>query len=451
MEHVFDILIVGGGISGTLMAERLITKYPGKSIALLNRERQLGGRILTYEGQYGHQLELGAMRIPEANRLTLALCHRLGLELEPFIGGVSPCNTYLFNQSALIHTNKLYTDIISQSLTRFCSTGNDNLTPILALYQKMFFKLSSLGIVFSKLSFREWVEIVINPHDQALFWDLLGYDYLKFPDVSALSCLLHSSNHDEYHSSFYHIKGGMQRLVSTLLNNFLARTGNLLKSDTVEKIEYSDSTYVLSTNLGQTYKSKTLTLAIPPVALLEIHKRNPFLNGKQLGCVEAIGHYSSVKTYALLPFLEGLNAQQISSGFFRTNLSIRQGHWQPCQKPGIDRSLMILAEYRNQALSHSKNTVFSTEVEWARISSDLNMITKSLIPQPRELVRHDWTQHQSGIAAHYWRKAYNPNSVLQLLNSPNTSCWLVGEAFSCQHGWIEGAIASVNNVVELIN
>ena len=99
MDHVFDIFIVGGGISGTLMAERLITKYPGKSIALLNRERQLGGRILTYEGKHGHQLELGAMRIPEANRLTMALCHRLGLDLAPFIGGISPCNTYLFNRS----------------------------------------------------------------------------------------------------------------------------------------------------------------------------------------------------------------------------------------------------------------------------------------------------------------------------------------------------------------
>ena len=79
MEHVFDILIVGGGISGTLIAEQLITKFPCKSLALLNRERQLGGRILTYESKYGYQLELGAMRIPEANRLTLALCHRLGL------------------------------------------------------------------------------------------------------------------------------------------------------------------------------------------------------------------------------------------------------------------------------------------------------------------------------------------------------------------------------------
>ena len=157
MDYIFDISIVGGGISGTLMAERLMTKYPGKSIALLNRERQLGGRILTYQGKYGHQLELGAMRIPEANHLTLSLCHRLGLELDPFIGGISPCNTYLFNRSILTHTNKTYTDIIFRSLMRFCSTGNDNWPSIQALYQDMFSKLSSLGVVFSKLSFREWV------------------------------------------------------------------------------------------------------------------------------------------------------------------------------------------------------------------------------------------------------------------------------------------------------
>ena len=451
MDYIFDISIVGGGISGTLMAERLMAKYPGKSIALLNRERQLGGRILTYQGKYGHQLELGAMRIPEANHLTLSLCHRLGLELDPFIGGISPCNTYLFNRSILTHTNKTYTDIIFRSLMRFCSTGNDNWPSIQALYQDMFSKLSSLGVVFSKLSFREWVEIVIDPHDQALFWDSLGYDYLKRPDVSALSCLVHSSNHDEYHSSFYQIKGGMQRLVSTLLNNFLEQGGILLNSDTVEKIEYFESTYVLSTNLGQTYRSKTLILAIPPVALLEIHRRSPFLNGNQLLCTEAIGHYSSVKTYALLPFLDGLNQQQRTSGFFRTNLSIRQGHWQPCQKPGIDRSLMILAEYRNQSLNHSKTSELSSEIAWARISSDLRAITKREIPQPWELVRHDWTDHQSGLAAHYWRKAYNPRDVLQSLHDANTSCWLVGEAFSCQQGWIEGAIASVNDVVELIN
>ena len=450
MDNVLDILIVGGGISGTLISELLINKYPEKSISLLNRERQLGGRILTYEGEYGHQLELGAMRIPETNTLTISLCHRLGLELDPFVGGISPLNTFILNRSLLSNKNKTYTDIIFQSLIKFCSIQNYKLTSFQALYQAMYSRLESLGFVFSTLSFREWVEIVIAPCDQALFWDLLGYDYLKSSDVSALSCLSRSSKHDEYHSCFYQIKGGMQRLVSSLSNNFLQKGGILLDPDVVKSIEYSDQIYVVSTCAGHIYKAKTLILAIPPVALLEIHQRSAFLSINQLLCTEAIGHYSSVKSYALLPFLEGLNLQQRTSGFFRTNLSIRQGHWHPCRSPANDRSLMILAEYRNQSLNDIKKTELSSGLEWARISSDLNLITQHEVPHPLEFVRHDWSMHQSGVAAHYWRKSYNSKSVLQSLNESNRSCWLVGEAFSYQHGWIEGAISSVNNVVDLI-
>lgn len=73
-------VIVGAGIAGLWIADRLVTAgVPGKSITILEKYDYDGGRILTATGGY----EIGAGRIHESHRLTNALVDRFGLTRGP--------------------------------------------------------------------------------------------------------------------------------------------------------------------------------------------------------------------------------------------------------------------------------------------------------------------------------------------------------------------------------
>ena len=80
------VLIVGGGVSGLYLSLLLSRQANTFDVLLLNRERSVGGRLLSYKSIKGEILEMGAMRIPSHHRHTLALCSDLGLKLSLFNG-----------------------------------------------------------------------------------------------------------------------------------------------------------------------------------------------------------------------------------------------------------------------------------------------------------------------------------------------------------------------------
>lgn len=451
-DFIVDILIVGGGISGTLLAEQLVDRKDMK-VSLINRETHVGGRLLTYRGKNGHLLELGAMRIPEGNKHTLSLCKRLGLSLVPFVGGVSQCNSFILQDGGDYSTGYdnayPYTELLNRGISQFCGLEQLKDIPPEWLYLKMAMKLDALGVAFNQMSLKEWVEIILDRSSQRLFWDLLGYDYLHRDDVSAIACLK-KSGHNEHTSQFFQVANGMQTIAHTLAERFVSAGGSLHTGEMVQSIEHFENGFLLKTNLNRNHQCRFLVLAIAPNAILSIHRLKPFLDANQQTALESIGSYSSTKTYAHLPGLRGVSKEQLRSGFFRTNLSIRQGHWSPCGT-SVDENLnhMILAEYRNNYDDKRFSLPDdSWKTNWNRISRDLACITNHEIPEPIEIVHHDWGKVQSGIAAHYWRVGESPKATIEQLQGGNANILFVGEAISHHHGWIEGAISSIKTPLQ---
>lgn len=76
--------MLGGGIAGLVAALEL--EELGHDPLILEAQNRVGGRIHTLRC-FADDLyaEAGAMRIPRAHDLTLALCERFGLELRPFV------------------------------------------------------------------------------------------------------------------------------------------------------------------------------------------------------------------------------------------------------------------------------------------------------------------------------------------------------------------------------
>ena len=447
-----DVVIIGGGVAGTLIAERLKNLKRTQKILLLNRERTLGGRVMTHEGEFGHKVELGAMRIPDTNKRTLELCRRLELEIQNFRGGFHNCNSFIENGSKISSPEITYRSLFNDSLKKFCGMNTLQNIPNEWLQIKLGMKFNEQQLNIKSMSFREWIEVIVEPEKQQLLWDLLGYDYLKSEDVDALTCLNQASLNDEYNGKYFTVKQGMQSIVNKLEKNFINTGGKVLNGQTVTKVEKIKEKIMISTDQNLRIQCHDLILAIPPVAIKELEKKKSFLNKEQLHSLDMIGEYSSSKTYILIPNLRGISKKQKEAGFFRTNLSIRQGHWSPCNTEKIEgNATMILGEYCNNN-NYTKDTFIKNDEKepWRRIKNDIQRIIKNPIEKPLEIIRHEWNECQSGIAAHYWKKGSNPKAVLEIFKKNSEHILFAGEAYSEHHGWIEGAIISSENILKIL-
>lgn len=80
---VYDVIIVGGGVSGLVAARHLVKL--GWKVLILDARNRLGGRVWTYEldGQKGHKVDLGASYIHGTNGNPLAeVAAEIGMELK---------------------------------------------------------------------------------------------------------------------------------------------------------------------------------------------------------------------------------------------------------------------------------------------------------------------------------------------------------------------------------
>ena len=73
-----QVLVVGGGITGLVAADRLVERLGGDAVLLVESEPRLGGKIQT-EHQHGFVLEGGPDCFLAAKPGGMALCRRLGI------------------------------------------------------------------------------------------------------------------------------------------------------------------------------------------------------------------------------------------------------------------------------------------------------------------------------------------------------------------------------------
>ena len=78
-NYDYDIIIVGGGISGLFLAYKLVDT--GLNILVLESSNRFGGRIQTFK-QDSIQFECGAARFHKSHAKLLSLIHELNLEEE---------------------------------------------------------------------------------------------------------------------------------------------------------------------------------------------------------------------------------------------------------------------------------------------------------------------------------------------------------------------------------
>jgi monoamine oxidase len=84
--QAIDIAVVGGGIAGVYCAWRLRRERPGTNVQLFERDKRIGGRLLSVEPPHipNTRVELGGMRFTEQHKGVHRLLQQLRIDSAPF-------------------------------------------------------------------------------------------------------------------------------------------------------------------------------------------------------------------------------------------------------------------------------------------------------------------------------------------------------------------------------
>jgi lysine 2-monooxygenase len=461
-QGVYDLIVVGGGISGLHTVYRLLKLYPGMKILVLEKGDVFGGRIKReYMGGNKFPVDMGAVRVPETFGTTLDLIKELDLPLTPFDpafqGGWSKgkwypkedwaksSKPYTGRESELAPDQLVFTtlrDMIGEEGFQ----DPTKIDPDMTIEGQRLVDYSINSLLALKLT-RQQLDWVSN------FW---GFGWYK-SDVNAYSWLVHNltapidtSDPQEYTTKYFMIGpgfGNMFKLIEALDKKTQSAT-KILNFNVTQAKRHQQLWCVKGerTQDGKPleFYGSNLLIATPTGALTMIDVDVP-KGGREL--------WTNISQESTTPYI-----------LRRIYLRYPRKWWQDEEDTGA-----VYDDETNQmvwVLSKDAPVIMASYADQERASYSEGMTEEQLIdtyhqgvcrafgvdcnsiPKPVEYKVKRWAYPEFAV---WWTKVgVNQDELLQTSSQPfeGYPLFLASDALSTKSGWIDGALESSNLVVK---
>jgi len=383
---IYDYIIIGGGISGLYNAYLLNKQY---NVLVLEKNDYIGGRIKEVKF-HNTIVKLGAGVSQGKNKNVFNLLNKLKV---PYTTG--------------------------SSIKSIISKKNDfNINNAIKLIKAKYNEIKNHNDI-TTLTFSQFLEKYFGKKFKSNYIKYSGYiDYIN-SDIT-------------YHIKYYPIEDHLTKEISMI---YLQWTNliNKLKQNITIKLNtdvtnvYKDNNYCVCTKDTIYYSKKIIfALSINPLNHL-IKKLNTGINYKQyIGVIK----YMRIYTY----HKNGHNFK--NNNIKGYNILVDKN---PLQKIIVISDKILMATY-----SDGKNALY-----WNKMS--ITELKKNLLFWLRKIEVN--TSDVDDVLCKFWDEAvhyYKPNkdikTFVKKLQNPIKNVFVVGEVVSLRHGWVEGAISSVNSV-----
>jgi len=523
-----DVVVVGGGVSGTYSAWRLQeTVGKQEKIALYEYSNRIGGRLYsrTLPGLPNVVAELGGMRyIPEDHIMVRDLVDHLKLPTIDFpMGSSLPKDDPVHADNNVFYLRGEYfryrdfAENPGRVPYRFDWSergyGPENLQvkvmdylhpgfADMSLCEQM--KVKVFGKEIWKFGFWNLLYRVLSNEAYQFMKDAGGYD-ANVANASALTQLPATEYSDE--TEFLTLKDGFQSLPIAVAKCFeqadgcLASDERLRMNQRLAKIEYNEEKeypytlvfYKTETNFaGKTndviptiehrIKAKKIILAMPRRSLELID--SPFFDDpwlkKNIPSVLIQKAFKMFMAYEH-PWWRSLG---LVSGRSVTDLPIRQTYYMgtECEQEGGEPTMnsLIMASYNDietipfwKGLEkgdefvgyqpeylerHYEDKDLVPEHEFQITDDMVNMAQEQVkilhdqkeLPKPYSAVYQEWGENPYGGGWHEWKANYRIDKIMCRMRKPveDQSIFIVGEAYSYEQGWVEGALNTAESMLE---
>jgi lysine 2-monooxygenase len=484
-----DVAIVGGGISGLYAAWRLLTApsaeraSPPPSVAVFEAAGRLGGRIFsaTPPGMPHVPAELGAMRIVTSQAFVLALTRELGLPLADFPMGTDANLVYLRTKRFRLRDYARPAAVPYALRPAELGKSPDGL---------LFGAIEKLVPNYSKLDRAGWLAVKKNAtrHGVPLwnrgFWNVLsevlsnealdlireGGGYPSFlSNWNAAEASEYLTSDFPVGAAYRTIRGGMQRLPEAVAER-VGRAGGMVRRRAqvaaVHVVSQNPPAFRLTFrparagDAPRVVNAKSVIFALPRRAIELIDTGSLLAAPDVRRAFDAIEGVVASKVFLgyHTPWWRQLG---LRSGRANTDLPMAQCYYfgtereQPGGEPGNTNSL-LMASYANDGpadfwtFAEGEAAAPLESNVRAELGRQLAAVHGLTPPEPYTSLAVDWGRDPYGGAWHIWRPGERSWEVMPRIRKPVAELPLsiVGEAWSTEAGWIEGALNTAEHVLE---
>jgi len=402
MSTKYDYAIIGGGIAGLYSAYKIRTINPEAKIIVLEKQpkKYAGGRTGT-DIFNGTTIVTGAgVGRKKKDKLLIKLLHELKIETSEF--------------EALHHYAKTIEPScdVKNTFLEIKKAFNNNAKP---------------------QTFREFAISIIGEERYKHF--IICSGYTDYENEDAHSTLFNYGFDDNY-SKWTGLSIPWDKLITTLIEK-IGKT-NIKFNTEVKKIKFSDDEHIITTEKGLVRANKTI-IATTIDALLKILPRASAANS----IYRQIHGQPFLRTYGKF----SQSSQNIMKQLV-PSLTVVPGPLQKIIPMNPDAGIYMIAYSDNY--SAKKLNLISEDNENNR-NKFSRIIEKSLGAPKNSLNLLEIADYYWKTGTHYYAplspEFKNRNDFIKKAQNPHKNMLVVGELISTNQGWVEGALESVDAVV----
>ena len=405
----YDIIIVGGGISGLFLAYKL--SDTNLEILLIEKDKDLGGRVHTATDN-DIQYEAGAGRFNEKHTKLISLINELNLEGNMItLSNDQGIKVREYDTKKTLNTHYLFN-----------------------VLKKKYLKYESSYL--QKITFYQLLIDIFDYETANYIKDTFGYD-AEFLDLNADAAFIMFKDDLFSDTEYYVLKGGLSEIM-TKMESCLKNRENvtILKKNELKQI-FDDK---IVTDID-TYYYKNLVLAIPQFNLKLLTEFKDF---ELLDSVKPIG---LLRIYAVYPL--DSNGDPWFKNIKRTTTNSYLRHIIP-----IDNEKgLIMISYTDSFNAQLLINLYSLgeEIMMKEIHKEIKRLFNIVPPDVKKVYFHNWSNKYSGL--HVWKPNNDVNKIYSKILQPDSkkNIFICGEAYSKKQGWIEGALETSYDVLKKLN
>ncbi len=411
--YMFDIIIIGGGISGLYNYFKLINT--NKTICLLEKNNYYGGRIYQKNEKVlsqNYSFPAGAARFNEKHLNVIKLLKTFKL-LD-------------FRKDKTLSASMKFIDSKNKKNLFNYDNGFVFIDKVLK-YSKKFTKEELQNLTFKELS-----KLILTKKELEYMLTASGNSgQLKNMNAyNAVNLFTNGIRPDlKYWIGKFHIL--IEKLVKFLKNN----NANLYLDTGVNKVNIDNikECYKITCNNKVLY-GKKIIFCIPKPQLLKINILKPIHNvlDKAISCKKLCRTYAVFKNEE---FIKNLKEKIITNNHLRYIIPIDPENGLIM----ISYTDEIYTKYWN-SIKNNQNKLKSKIVKLFQETFNVN------IKKPEKVFVCNW---DCGVA--YWNKGVDSDTIYKFLLNPLENIYICGENYSLNQSWVEGSLESCNDIIKLLN
>ena len=399
---MYDYLIIGGGIAGIYIANKLNNIDNNFKICIIEKTGRLGGRIKSININ-NEIIESGALRFNKHHKHILKLVNKYDLQIDE--EKLEDKKILNISGKNIKSKDKLLYDIAKNILK---NKKNNNKT------------------------FQEYIED--NYYGDEINIIKTEYSFLnEYYEMNAYSLAKRLFSEG---GQYYILKNGYSQIIKKLSDELSSHKNiKIIFSEKINNIKNNKDIFTIDSFSGKKYIGKNLIFAVGKHNLLKIKKMDsirPILESVRIGSLN--------RTYAKFTNLNWFPQKNIFSDSYLGQIvpiNYEDGLIMITYTSGPE----ALIWYRK--LQHHQAEKFILK----KISEILDINIKK-IPKPLWIKENYWKN-----AFHFW----NPNFDFQEIEKeilqpfPDENIFIIGEAYSNNQGWADGALDTAENCLKKIS